>query len=33
MNLEMQYKQVYEAISSLDLGSIWPGFESQGRSF
>lgn len=27
MNLEMQYKQVYEAISSLDLGSIWPGFK------
>ena len=27
MNLEMQYRQVNEAISSLDLGSIWPGFK------
>ena len=27
MNLEMQYMQVNEAISSLDLGSIWPGFK------
>lgn len=27
MNLEMQYNQVNEAISSLDFGSIWPGFK------
>ncbi len=27
MDLEMQYKQVNEAILSLDLGSIWPGFK------
>ena len=27
MNLEMQYMKVKEAISSLDLGSIWPGFK------
>ncbi len=27
MNLEMQYIQVNEAISSLDFGSIWPGFK------
>lgn len=27
MNLEMQYIQVNEAISSLDLGRIWPGFK------
>ena len=27
MNLEMQYMQVKEAISSLDLGRIWPGFK------
>ena len=27
MNLEMQYRQVNEAISSLDLGSIWPCFK------
>ena len=27
MNLEMQYQQVKETISSLDLGSVWPGFK------
>lgn len=27
MNLEMQYIQVNEAISSLDFGRIWPGFK------
>lgn len=27
MNLEIQYREVKESISSLDLGSIWPGFE------
>ncbi len=27
MNLEIQYREVKEAISSLDLGSIWPGFK------
>ncbi len=27
MNLELQYLQVKEAISSLDLNSIWPGFK------
>lgn len=28
MNLEKQYKKVKNAISSLDLGSIWPGFKA-----